>query len=136
MVRHPPMQQSNGKLLLLAYEEKSRQTFLLSGTTPTRSWRIAGCIPGKHIQADAVCLGGPEWQLYFRPTEYPRFVHRSYSVDDGQSWSNPVQTVLPCPLSGIATGWLDGLVVVVHNHTLQHQRTPLSVSWSSDRGLN
>ena len=91
MVRHRPLTCDNGTLLLPAYEENSMQTLLLSGTSPARSWKIAGVIPGKHIQGDAVPLGKLEWQLYFRPAEDPRFVHRVYSADDGKTWTTPVR---------------------------------------------
>lgn len=136
MVRHPPMIQSNGNLLLPAYDERSRQTLLLAAASPTGPWQLFHRFCEKQIQAAPVCLGGTEWQLYFRPCDDPRQVHRAYSHDDGRTWSEPIETRLPCPLSGIAATRMADLILVVHNYTHLHQRRPLSVSWSSDRGLS
>ena len=70
------------------------------------------------------------------PTDDPRIVWRSRSADDGSSWSTPIQTPLPSALAGIGAFATDGLIGLVHNHTLEHQRYPLSIAVTRDGGVS
>lgn len=136
MVRHKPFIRSNGDFLLPAYDEESQKTLLMSSRKPDEPWKLIHEFPSEFIQADPVCLGAKELQLYFRPCGEDRLIHRAFSQDDGATWSNPIPTTLPCPLSGIAAAALGDLILIAHNHTTKHQRTPMSISWSSDRGMS
>lgn len=136
MLRHQPYRRSNGDLLLPAYDEETKRTLLMRAERPDAEWKQVYQFPENFIQAVSVPLGGTELQLYFRPCGNNRFIHRAYSHDDGDSWSDPIPIPLPCPLSGIAVAALGDLILVAHNHTTHHQRTPMSISWSSDRGLS
>ncbi|MZH03447.1 MAG: hypothetical protein F3745_08660, partial [Nitrospinae bacterium] len=72
--------------------------------------------------------------LFFRPWSEPRQISLSHSKDQGGSWSHPITSPLPNPLSGISAFSANSDIVVVYNHTEKHQRWPLSVSSSPNGG--
>ena len=47
-----------------------------------------------------------------------------------------MKTSLPSPLSGSAAFQCDDALCAVYNHTNEHQRYPLSLAYSLDRGVS
>lgn len=137
MVRHPPVALQDGTLLLPAYEETSSQSLLLESRAPYGRWTVRHRFEAAgQIQPSLARLRDGSLVTLFRPTDDPRRVWRSFSLNDGSSWSPPIVTSLPTALSGLAAfGWQGG-VAAVYNHTHRHERTPLSVALSHDLGVS
>lgn len=136
MVRHAPIRLRNGGYLLPAYDENHGQTVLLRASPDAETWDMVHRIADPPlIQATLVRQPDERLVMFFRPTTEPRRIWRSTSVDDGRSWSVPVRTPLPNPLSGIAAFSVNGTTAVVYNHTREHQRHPLSMARSADGGV-
>jgi predicted neuraminidase len=72
----------------------------------------------------------------FRAVQDPAVIWRCASSDEGKSWSNLIQTQLPCPLSAIAGFAAADKLVVVYNHSTNHKRDPLSMATSIDGGVS
>lgn len=137
MVRHPPVTLGNGSLLLPVYDEAARETFLLASEPPHREWREAYRFAGLPIiQPALVRLEGATLALLFRPFSDARRIWRSVSQDDGASWSTPVRTDLPNPLTGLAAFTYGGGLAVVYNHTEEQRRYPLSLAVSASAGVS
>lgn len=136
MVRHAPLVLDSGALLLPAYDEGSNQTVLLASGPDDDRWteRFRFTDPPL-IQPSLVRSDDGQLILFFRAWTPSRVIWRSHSVDDGATWSAPVRTTLPNPLSGISAFSAGGRIGVVHNHTEEHRRYPLTLSWTSDGGL-
>lgn len=135
MVRHPPVILGNKSLLLPAYDEKTRQTVLMTAPPPYKIWNETHRFSDLElIQPVLVREKNELLSLFFRPCNSPRLIWRSHSHDNGSSWSIPIRTPLPNPLSGIAAFVIDGSTALVYNHTKKHQRFPLSISITHDGG--
>lgn len=134
MVRHPPVLLDSGSYLLPAYDETARQTVLLSSKPPYSKWQeIYRFEDPDLIQASLVKENG--LTLVFRPSTDPRKIRISHSSDQGKTWSQPETTPLPNPLSGVSAFSANNNLVVIYNHTEEHQRWPLSASWKQ-KGSN
>jgi predicted neuraminidase len=134
MVRHGPVALADGTLLLPAYDERSNRTVLFRSASPYTSWMEAFRFDEPLIQPSLVRSVDDRLSLYFRPTDAPRQIWRSHSIDSGRAWSTPIRTPLPNPLSGIDAFDAGGMSAVVYNHTELHQRHPLSIAVSPDGG--
>lgn len=135
MIRHPPVLLDSGSYLLPAYDEQARQSILLSSPPPYSKWQAAYRfeVPDV-IQSTIVKEDSGRLTLFFRPSTDPRKIRFSTSTDQGKTWSHPKITELPNPLSGISAFSANDNLVVVYNHTEEHQRWPLSMSSSKDGG--
>ncbi len=137
MVRYPPIVRKNTYFLLPAYDEKTNQTLLLTAGPDASGW-----MPVQHfddiasIQADIVRQDDKNLTMIIRPTGDDRCCIRRLSVDDGRSWMPAMRTTLPNPLSGVAAFGVDDCLCAVYNHTTEHQRYPLSLAYSQDRGTS
>jgi predicted neuraminidase len=135
MIRHPPILLDSGTYLLPAYDERGKQSVLLSSVPPYNRWQETYRFDASDIiQSTIVKSANGKLIKFFRPATDPRRIRLSKSVDDGKTWSPPNITPLPNPLSGISAFSANNNLVVVYNHTEEHQRWPLSVSWSRDDG--
>jgi predicted neuraminidase len=135
MIRHPPVLLDSGSYLLPAYDERARQSIILSSSPPYTQWQPAyRFVAPEIIQSSIVKEQSGKLTMFFRPATDPRKISLSVSTDQGKSWSNPGLTPLPNPLSGVSAFSVGNNLVVIYNHTEQHQRWPLSASWSSDGG--
>ena len=137
MVRHPPVPLADGSLLLPAYDESLHQSLLLSSRPPYAQWSEAYRFDDPPlIQPVLVREAERRLALLFRPWTDPRLIWRSHSSDDGRNWSAPIRTPLPNPLSGVGAFVAGDRLAVVYNHTEKHQRHPLSIAVSRDRGVS
>lgn len=137
MVRHPPILRKNGYYLLPAYDEKTNQTVLLTAGPDAEGWMAVETFKESGaIQGCMVRNSDSELFLLLRPAGDRRICLRAISGDDGRSWSRVLPTSLPNPLSGLAGFSMGHNLCAVYNHTTEHRRTPLSLSWSNDRGTS
>ncbi|MCH8156910.1 MAG: exo-alpha-sialidase, partial [Nitrospinae bacterium] len=135
MVRHPPLLLENGSLLLPAYKEDARQSVMLSAAPPYSKWEEIYQFNGRElIQPALIREASGRLLLFFRPWTNPRRIWLSRSAPNGLTWSEPTQTTLPNPLSGISAFVSKNIIGIVHNNTEKHQRHPLSISISKDAG--
>ena len=135
MVRHPPVLLDSATYLLPAYDERSRQSLLLSSDPPYSKWEETYRFSSPDIiQSTIVKSDSGKLYKFFRPTTDPRKIRLSHSTNQGKTWSSPQITPLPNPLSGISAFTANNNLVVIYNHTEEHQRWPLSASWSRDEG--
>lgn len=135
MAKHPPVQLGKRSLMLPVYDEISSRSILLVSHNPFTQWREAYRFADVELIQPVLIRESPgKLAIFFRPCSDPRRIWRSHSEDDGVSWSGPIRTPLPCPLSGIGAFVVNGCIAVVHNHTEKHQRYPLSISLSHDGG--
>ena len=128
MVRHPPVLLDSGSYLLPAYDEKTRQTVLLSSKSPYSKWQETYRFEEHELIQPAIVKENG-LTLVFRPSTDPRKIRLSHSSDQGKTWSPPETTSLPNPLSGVSAFSANNNLVVIYNHTEEHQRWPLSASW-------
>lgn len=136
MVRHPPVVLSDGSLLLPAYEERSHQSILLRSREPYMEWTEAYRFDDLSIiQPVLFREASRRLTLFFRPWGEPLRIWRSHSSDEGSTWSTPVRTPLPNPLSGIAAFAVRDHIALVYNHTEEHQRHPLTITVSRDGAI-
>lgn len=137
MIKHPPVLRENGSLLLPAYDETASRSVLLSSRPPCDKWQeVYHFSDIEIIQPVLVREAFDRLGLFFRPCSDPRRIWRSHSQDDGVTWSIPIRTPLPNPLSGVGAFVVDGHIAVVYNHTEKHQRFPLSISLSHNGGTS
>ncbi len=137
MVRHHPVVVGGGRLLLPAYSENGKEPVILCSDAPYNVWREAYRFKGLPlIQPSLVKEASGRLNMFFRPTTMPQLIWRSHSEDDGATWSAPVRTSLPNPLTGIAAVALKDHIAMIYNHTEEHKRNPLSVAVSPDGGLS
>ena len=137
MVRHAPLLLRDGSLLLPTYHEGSRQSALWKSIAPFEEWREVYRFRAPNLIQPALVRQEPDQLIaFFRPFSDLRRIWRSHSFDEGGTWSPPLPTPLPSPLSGIAAFALGRRIAVVYNHTEEHQRYPLSLAFSSDRGVS
>lgn len=135
MVRHSPVILENQSLLLPAYDEKTRRTVLMTAPPPYQNWTETYRFSDLElIQPVLVREKGDRLSLFFRPCDSPRLIWRSHSSDNGNSWTIPMRTTLPNPLSGVAAFVANDSTSLVYNHTEHHQRFPLSLSTTHDGG--
>jgi len=135
MVRGTPLV-GYDELLLPVYEERSKQAILLVSAPPYRTWRAAYRFEDPPlIQPTLVREAHEGLTMYFRATTEPKKIWRSVSRNEGKTWSIPIQTPLPNPLSGISAVSGGGVTALIYNHTTEHQRYPLSVSVTQDMGV-
>ncbi|MCB0330016.1 MAG: exo-alpha-sialidase [Bdellovibrionales bacterium] len=134
MVRHPPLVLEDSSMLLPAYDEKSNRSLLLRGKGD--SWHVDKVFEDiPLIQPVLIEDSSGRLTAFFRPADEPRRVWRAHSTDKGKRWSNPIQTLLPCPLSGVAAFSTPHCLCVVYNHSLE-RRVPLSLAASYDGGIS
>lgn len=137
MVRHGPMIRRNSYLLLPTYDEKTNQTVILTAGGDAEGWMAVERLSGPPaIQGDIVRQNESDLVMFLRPAGDGRCCLRSISGDDGRSWSPAMKTPLPNPLSGVAAFQVGETLCAVYNHTTEHRRYPLSLSWSEDRGTS
>ncbi len=130
MIRHRPVFLADGRALMPVYSDRSKTSQLFTSMPPYTEWRLHHHFDkSRVIQPDLLEVGG-KLILVFRPVGDSRSAWRSFSVDDGRTWSEPIRLPLPNPLSGLAAFEWNGRVGIVYNNTREHQRHPLSLSWS------
>lgn len=137
MVRHRALVRSDKSLILPAYDERVNETVLMARDPYFPKWIECHRFKGsKAIQGDIVAEDAANWSLFLRPVEDPRVCLRAISKDEGITWSPLIRTEIPNPLSGQAAFHSDGAICVIHNHTKEHRRYPLSLCYSKDRGVS
>jgi len=135
MIRHPPVFLENRTCLLPAYDEIKKSSIILSSQPPYTDWEISYSFIGTDIiQSVLLKIRVDHLIMFFRPHSDPRYIWKSHSTNQGNTWSAPEMTPLPNPLSGISAIQANDKIVMIYNHTLEHQRYPLSVSVSKDEG--
>lgn len=137
MLRYPPVARNNTYLLLPAYDESTNQTVIVTTDPEANAWfpvTTFDSIPS--IQGCFVRQSGDSLAMILRPAGENRCCLRTLSADDGKTWGPVMRTTLPNPLSGVAAFSQGGALCAVYNHTNEHQRFPLSLSWSMDGGLS
>lgn len=135
MVRHAPIARNNDDFILPAYDEETSQTVLLTTGPNVGDWSVIGqCNGSQAIQGDIVRLSDSELCMILRPVSPNRTCMRSLSHNDGKNWSPLIPTTLPSALSGVAAFKTDDTLCAVYNHTTEHRRYPLSLSYSNDLG--
>ncbi len=131
MVRHPPIEHQ-GRLILPAYDEKKKQTILLSADHKNLHWEEIQRFGKDLFQASLIQLGDGSFYLFFRPGN-KRHVWLSESRDL-RNWSSPTELPLDTALSGIVACSQMNHTALIWNNTTAHQRTPLSISFMSHIG--
>lgn len=135
MVRHRPMKLGMS-LIHPAYDEKTMKTILFESRQDYTSWKEYSKIDGEYIQGDLIAFNEYEVQLYLRAAGDHTKVIKAMSSNGGKEWPVVRETVLPCPLSGIAAIKLDtGEVLICNNHTEAHKRSPISLNLSESKGV-
>ena len=135
MIKHPPVLRGDGSLMLPVYDESTGCSRLLVSRSPYDQWEEVYRFAGVRItQPVLVREAAGRLGLFFRPCSDPRRIWRSHSRDSGATWSVPMRTPLPNPLSGIGAFVVNRCIAVVYNHTEKHQRFPLSISLSRNGG--
>ncbi|MBF0292682.1 MAG: exo-alpha-sialidase [Nitrospinae bacterium] len=86
------------------------------------------------IQPTAVKLADGRFLLLMRD-KTDKFIRRSWSKDNGRTWSPVTATTLPNPGAGICAMYVEeaGVVLVAYNHS-RKGRNPLSLAVSGDGG--
>ncbi len=137
MVRYPPIARNNTYFLLPVYNEKANATTILTAGPDAQGWFAVSTLEGiEAIQGSMVRMDENQLAMILRPTGDNRNCLRSISSDDGRSWSPVLRTTLPNPLSGVAAFSVGRTLCAVYNHTTEHQRYPLSLSYSTNFGTS
>ncbi len=136
MIRHHPVFCADSTPLLPAHDEEGKRSVLLRKSS--RHWeqvyKFDHPVP-ELIQPSLIRDSNNRLALFFRPTEDPRRIWRSHSIDEGNTWTIPMRTPLPCPLSGISAFSIGNLIGMVYNHTDEYCHYPLSISFSENGGV-
>lgn len=99
-----------------------------------RSQRCGAAIPGKGAIQPALARTRDGSILMLLRDRENKFIRRSWSHDDGQTWSALDQVGLPNPDAPVGlTRLVDGRLLLVYNHSSQW-RAPLSLALSEDNG--
>jgi len=135
MIRHSPIRAGKHQIILPAYNERTNQSQIYVASMPGPHWQFNHNFDAKLIQPVITRVGEEDLVAFFRPTGEPKIIWRARSTDNGSSWSTLIRTTLPCPLSGLSAFAIEDRIAVVHNHTTEHRRYPLSISVSKDSGV-
>ena len=133
MVRHRPLLKTD-HIILPTYDEESKRTIIYEMRPPFKTLKERAALDPGPIQADLISCPKDEIMLIMRDTSEKRKVMRTNSPDGGKTFPFPVYpSPFQCPLSGIAAlKDREGNIIIAHNNTEIHQRTPLSLSLSKD----
>lgn len=134
MTRHRPIIDEKG-IILPAYHEDRKQTILYHSCPPFTDYVEIGSLEEGPIQADLIEVSEKEHLMILRPTDNQRKIFRAHSADASKSWPFIYRTNLDCPLSGVAATLIPGekqKIIVAHNNTVEHRRSPLSLTFSHD----
>jgi len=130
--RNRPLRMTNGTMVLpveAVYGERAGSTFLISRDDGD-TWTIGGFTEGGSQPTLAERSDG---SLVALMRMYPK-ITQIVSKDEGETWSDAVQTSLKNPDAGISmTPLQNGHWVIVFNNSSTH-RTPLSIARSLDEG--
>jgi len=127
----------NGQWMMSRRDHKMRTSMLMGGVSDISAWKVATIAP----PADGAQLDEPIWwalpdgQLTaaFRDGSRSRRLYRSFSTDNGASWTAPVRTDFPDAMAKFNVLRLrDGLFVMASNPNVSGKRIPLSLSVSRD----
>lgn len=135
----PPQQIRSGEWMMSRRMHDYRTTgvqFLVGGVKAIDDWRsfpvLGTAAKLKAEEPEWWALPGGELQALFRDNAGGGFLYRSFSVDDGRTWSDPVQTNFPDATSKISgTRLKDGRYAFVSNPNPK-RRDPLALSISND----
>ncbi len=133
MIRHQPVFCADSNPLLPVHDEAGRHSLLLKRNFG-RWEQVYKFDDPELIQASLIRESENRLSLFFRPVDDPRRIWRSHSANEGKTWTQPMRTPLPCPLSGISAFKYGEYLVMVYNHTEDHCRYPLSISISPNGG--
>lgn len=139
MVRNKPIKLARRTLLLPLYSDmtpvRSFACALEIANGAIISKRCSGDMPlSNAIQPTIVRVGKNVLLAFLRDTTR-HWVRRSWSYDNGASWSGADATDLPNPGSAIdAVRLHDGRILIAYNDS-PHDRTPLSLAVSEDNGV-
>lgn len=135
----PPKQLRTGEWLMSRRKHDYRTTgahFLVGGVQALDQWQSFPVLgTTSKLKAEE-----PEWwalpdhnlMAIFRDNNGSGFLHRSFSTDDGRTWSEPVRTNFPDATSKISgTRLQDGRYVLVSN-SQPKKRDPLTLAISND----
>lgn len=136
MIRHNPIALDEHHMLMAGYDENSAETILFKSESSFSQWREIYRFKNFPLfQPALIRLGRKELLMFFRPQNDPRLIWRSFSMDNGRTWADPVKTYLKNPLSGLdAVAWKDKILLFYNSN--EKVRWPLSVSCSDDKGLS
>lgn len=137
MNNFPPKRLSNGEWLMSRRDSLGNVYMLRGGVNSFKEWESYPVVPYFNNEFNAE---EPEWLIlpdnnlvaFFRDNRGSGFLYRSFSVDNGYSWSKPVQTNFPdakSKFSGLKLS--DGRYILVSN-TNNKKRDPLTIAISND----
>jgi predicted neuraminidase len=136
MPRARPTELPSGRILLPLYSDGYSWSIIAYTDDGGKTWQSSEPIVGAgNIQPSIVRRRNGSLVAYFRDNgPAPKRIQSSESKDDGVTWSEPVDTDLPNPGSGVeAIGLRDGSWALIYNDT-PSGRSSLAVSLSEDEG--
>jgi len=136
MTRIHPLVLPSGRVLLPLYNDGFNISLVGISDDGGATWRASGPIVGAGpIQPTLVRKDDGTLHAYLRDSgNLPGRVMLSVSKDDGETWSNALDTDIPNPGSSLEVIRLrDGAWVMVYNDT-EHSRNSLAAALSEDEG--
>ncbi len=137
MNNFPPKRLPNGEWMMSRRDSKGNVYMLRGGSKNFNTWKS---FPIINYQDDEVNAEEPYWLIlpdnnlvaFFRDNKRSGFLFRSFSTDNGGSWSRPVRTNFPDATSKFSALRLkDGRYILVSNSNPQ-RRDPLTIAVSDD----
>ena len=136
MLRHNPISTNQRDLLLPLYDEVSMESYLYSFDPFEVRMSQHLKFNKQDLIQPCITQEGATFVAVFRPRNEPRTPWLSTSTDRGKTWSNIRETGLPTALSGNSIISYQNKIAIIHNQTEEHQRFPLSMAVSKDRGFS
>lgn len=133
----PPKKLPNGKWMMSRRDKKGDVFMMVGGDKSFDEWES---FPVRGSRGQALDAEEPYWLLLpdgnavalFRDNNKSGYLYRSFSLDNGQTWSNPVQTNYPDATSKFCALRLqDGRYILVSNAN-PAKRDPLTLAISDD----
>lgn len=119
-----------GRIIVPAYDENTWQSTMMISEDDGQSWTLTDPMSSTqgNIHPTPVHLEGEHLLAYIRTGGKGGVIWRSESLDGGAHWTQPAETALPNPNSGIDLIKLQSGALALAYNPSDHLRTPISVS--------
>jgi hypothetical protein len=135
MNNYPPLRLPNGEWMMARRNHRFDLTLMMGGERAFNHWRTSE-VPNPEGRSfnepDLVIRPDGVLAMHIRDNSRSRFLYRAVSKDDGQTWSNPVQTDFPDATSKNFNLHLSNGVYVLISNANPKGRVPLTLATSRD----
>jgi len=125
---------ASGHVLFPLYDEVYWKSVFMLSKDNCKTWQKAGKIPTRPGNIQPAVVQFDDGSLMSLSRTRGKRIWRSYSQDQGMTWSKAEEIDLPNPNAGIDLIRLESKELVLAFNNTDSKRTPLSIALSKDNG--